>query len=76
MEHLTDLASLYSVPGSSDSVSSSLSFDFLTGVVWGVVAGVVLLIVLLMLLLFEESFLSLVVDGCTSSECAVCTLVW
>ncbi len=76
MGHLTDLASLYGMPGLSESVLSSLSFDFLTGVVWGVVAGIVLLIVLLVLLLFEESFLSLVVDGCASSECAVCTLVW
>ncbi len=75
MGHLTDLASLYGVPGPSESASPSSSFDFLTGMVWGVVAGVVLPIVLLMLLLFVESFMALAVDGCGSSECAVCALV-
>ena len=76
MGHHTDLASLYGVPSSSESVSSSSPFDFLTSVVWGVVAGVVLPIVLLMLLLFVESFLVLAVDGCGSSGHAVCALVW
>ena len=52
MGHLTDLASLYGVPGPSESVLPSSSFDFLTGVVWGVEAGVVLPIALLVLLLF------------------------
>ena len=70
MGHLTDLASLYSMPGPSESVLSS-SFDFLTGMVWGVVAGVVLPVVLLMLLLFVESFLALAIDGCGLSGCAV-----
>ncbi len=76
MGHLTDLASLYGVPGPSESVLPSLSFDFLTGVVWGVVAGVVLPVALLVLLLFAESFLALAVDGCGSSGCTVCPLVW
>ena len=57
-----DLASLYGVPGLSESVLSSSPFDFF-GVVWGVVAGVVLSNVLPMFLLFVESFLVLVVDG-------------
>ncbi len=57
MGHLTDYASLYGMPGLSESMSS-LSCDFLTGVVWGVVADVVLPIALLMLLLFAESFLA------------------
>ena len=56
-----DLASLYGMPGSSESVSSSSSFDFF-GIIWGVVAGVVLSTVLLTLLLFVESFLGLAVD--------------
>ncbi len=75
MGHLTDLASLYGMPGPSESVLSS-SCDFLTSVVWGVVAGVVLLIALLVLLLFAESFLALAIDGCSSSGCAVWALEW
>ena len=74
MGHLTDLASLYGMPGPSESVLSSSPFDFF-GVVWGVVAGVVLSIVLLVLLLFVESFLALAVEGCGSSGHAVCALV-
>ncbi len=70
-----DLASLYGMPGSPESVSLSSSFDFF-GIVWGVVVGVVLSIVLLMLLLFVESFLGLAVDGCGLSGHAVCALVW
>ena len=58
--HLTDLASLYGVPGLSESVSSACDFF---GVVWGVVVGVVLSGVLLAFLLFAESFLGLVIDG-------------
>ncbi len=69
-----DLASLYGVPGLSKSVSSSSPFDFF-GVVWGVVVGVVLSGILPAFLLLVESFLVLVVDGCGSSEHAVCALV-
>ncbi len=75
MGHLTDFASLYGMPGPSESVSS-LSCNFLTGVVWGVVAGVVLPVALLMLLLFAESFLAWAMDGCGSSGHAVWALVW
>ena len=75
MGHLTDFASLYSVPGPSESVLL-LSCNFLTSMVWGVVAGVVLPIALLMLLLFVESFLALAIDGCGSLGCAVWALVW
>ncbi len=74
MGHLTNLASLYGMPGSSESVSSSSPFDFF-GVVWGVVADVLLSSVLLTFLLFVESFLVLAIDGCGSSGCTVCALV-
>ena len=71
MGHLTDYASLYGMPGLSESMSS-LSCDFLTGVVWGVVAGVALLV----LLLFAESLLAQAIDGCGSSGCTAQALVW
>ena len=73
--HLTDLASLYGVPGSSESESSLSPFDFF-GVVWGIVAGVVLSGILPTFLLLVESFLVLDVDDCGLSEHAVCALVW
>ncbi len=68
--HLTDLASLYGVPASSESESLLSPFDFF-GVVWGVVLSSVLPAFLLLV----ESFLVLDVDDCGLSEHAVCALV-